>query len=91
MAKLNKKKVEEAVAVEEKELEVVDTKVEDNTSTKRLELAVGIVSRNFNLNSDYRVTKFNDKGKVVDITLEGDDFIISATIKDSDRQGMYVE
>ena len=88
MAKLSKKEnTKEEMEVIQKE----DMETHDNTSTERLELAVGIVSRNFSLGSDYRVTKFNDKGKVVDITMENDNFIISATIKDSDRQGMYVE
>lgn len=77
---------------EEKEaLEVAEQKNKDEgASTKRLELATGIVSSRFNLGDDYSVKKFDDKGKVVNMTLENDDFSINVTIKDSDRHGMYV-
>ena len=76
---------------EEKEaLEVAEQKKKDEgASTKRLELATGIVSSRFNLGDDYSVKKFDDKGKVVNMTLENDDFSINVTIKDSDRHGMY--
>ena len=57
----------------------------------RLELATSLVSSQFNLDENYKVTKFDDKGKVVNMTLENSDFIISVTVKDSDRHGMYVE
>ena len=72
-------------------LEVAEQKKKDEgASTKRLELATGIVSSRFNLGDDYSVKKFDDKGKVVNMTLENDDFSINVTIKDSDRHGMYV-
>ena len=104
MAKLNKKKeietpVEkevvngfvmneaERVAIESEEQKVKD----EGANTKRLELATDVVSKQFNLDNDYRVTKFDDKGKVVNMTLEGDNFILNVTIKDSERHGMYVE
>lgn len=66
---------------------------EDDTpdqSTERLTLAVELVKRKFNLTGDYRVVKFNDKGKVVDISLDGPDFIVSVTIKNSEMHGMYI-
>ena len=59
-------------------------------NTERLELATGIVSNQFGLDDDYRVNKFDDKGKVVKLTLENSDFVIAVTIKDSERHGMYV-
>lgn len=68
-----------------------EIKKEEGANTKRLELATGVVSRQFNLGNDYKVTKFDDKGKVVNMALENDDFILTVTIKDSDRHGMYVE
>lgn len=99
MAKLGKKKTEEVkekepvMTPEEKEaIQKEEQRVmQDSANTKRLELATGIVSRKFNLDSDFRVSKFDDKGKVVNLTLENQDFIVGVTIKDSDKQGMYVE
>lgn len=100
MSKLNKKKeaetpVEETSYMNEAEkmaIESEEQKTKDEgANTKRLELATGVVSKQFNLDNDYRVTKFDDKGKVVNMTLEGDDFILNVTIKNSDKHGMYVE
>ena len=96
MAKLGKKKTEEVKEVmttEEKEaIQKEEQRVmQDSANTKRLELATGIISRKFNLDSDFRVSKFDDKGKVVNLTLENSDFIINVTIKDSERHGMHVE
>ena len=101
MAKLNKKKEVEEIPVEETPymneaekmaIESEEQKTKDEgANTKRLELATDVVSKQFNLDNDYRVTKFDDKGKVVNMTLEGDDFILNVTIKNSDKHGMYVE
>lgn len=63
---------------------------EEGANTKRLELATGVVSKHFNLGNDYQVNKFDDKGKVVKLTLENGDFILSVTIKDSDKHCMSV-
>jgi len=64
---------------------------EDSASMmERLQLAVRVVSQKFNLDDEYRVTKFNDKGKVVDLTLENGDFVLSVTIKNSEAHGMYI-
>ena len=98
----SKKKEENTNVVEEKEPVITqeekeaikkseDKKKEDGANTKRLELATGVVSNQFNLGNDYKVTKFDDKGRVVNMTLENGDFILSVTIKDSDRHGMYIE
>lgn len=103
-SKVEETKVEEAVvetaeekepAMTQDEKEVIqkaeEKQKEDGANTKRLELATGVVSSQFNLGSDYKVTKFDDKGKVVNMTLENGDFILAVTIKDSDRHGMYVD
>lgn len=106
MAKLSsKKKADTAPAVEEtKQEEPVMTeeekeaiqkseekKKEQSADTRRLQLATNVVSSQFNLDPSYSVSKFDDKGKVVNLTLENSDFIINVTIKDSERHGMHVE
>lgn len=106
MAKLSsKKKADTIPAVEEtKQEEPVMTeeekeaiqkseekKKEQSADTRRLQLATNVVSSQFNLDPSYSVSKFDDKGKVVNLTLENSDFIINVTIKDSERHGMHVE
>lgn len=76
---------DEAVALAKDETKRFDA----SASMERLQLATRIVSEKFGLDDEYHVTKFNDKGKVVDITLEGAEFILSCTIKNSENQGMY--
>lgn len=96
---LKKKKVSEEpeeVIITEEEQEAIEQEeqrilYEVSASFERLQLATRIVSDRFGLNDDYSVTKFNDKGKVVDITLENKDFVVSCIIKNSETQGMYVE
>lgn len=106
MAKLSsKKKADTTPAVEEtKQEEPVMTeeekeaiqkseekKKEQSADTRRLQLATNVASSQFNLDPSYSVSKFDDKGKVVNLTLENSDFIINVTIKDSERHGMHVE
>ena len=106
MAKLSsKKKADTTPAVEEtKQEEPVMTeeekeaiqkseekKKEQSADTRRLQLATNVVSSQFNLDPSYSVSKFDDKGKVVNLTLENSDFIINVTIKDSERHGMHIE
>lgn len=98
-AKKKEEEVKEVVAVEEvmtqeekeaiQQAEVIEMK--EGANTKRLQLATKVVSNHFDLNPTYSVSKFDDKGKVVSLTLENRDFIISVTIKDSDKHGMNVE
>ena len=76
----------EAIVNEEKRKEE-----EEGADTQRLRLATNVVSSKFNLDSSYRVTKFDDKGTVVNLTLENENFTISVTIKDSERHGMIVD
>lgn len=68
-----------------------EIQMKEGANTKRLQLATQVVSSHFDLNPTYSVNKFDDKGKVVSLTLENRDFIISVTIKDSDKYGMNVE
>lgn len=91
--------VEETVAEKEamtkEELDIVkkneEAKAEESADTQRLQLATNLVSSKFSLDPSYSVKKFDDKGKVVNLTLENNEFIINVTIKDSDRHGMYIE
>lgn len=86
--------VEETPVVTQEEKEAVEKQEakqeEEGADTQRLRLATNLVSSKFNLDPTYRVCKFDDKGKVVNLTLENGDFIVNVTIKDSDRQGMYI-
>ena len=96
MAKLNKKKEEEKEPViTQEEKEVIQNEEErvtkESADTRRLQLATNVVSNHFNLDPSYHVNKFDDKGKVVNLSLENKDFIISVTIKDSERHGMHIE
>lgn len=101
MPKLKSKNVEienneQEVVKEETEqlapIPVNDTEeVHNVATTERLQLATNIVSSRFNLDDTFRVSKFNDKGKVVNLDLENEDFILAVTIKDGNRQGMIVE
>lgn len=77
----------EKEAVKEQENKVEET----GANTERLQLATNLVSSKFNLDDSYRVAKFDDKGKVVNLTLENGEFIVAVTIKDSDRHGMIVD
>lgn len=64
---------------------------DNSASVQRLQLATRIVSEKFGLDDEYSVTKFNDKGKVVELALENSQFIVAVTIKNSEVQGMTVE
>lgn len=77
----------EKEAVKEQEKKVEET----GANTERLQLATNLVSSKFNLDDSYRVVKFDDKGKVVNLTLENGEFIVAVIIKDSDRHGMIVD
>ena len=71
--------------------DMVEKETEASADTRRLKLATNVVSKQFNLDPSYRVSKFDDKGKVVALTLENSNFIINVTIKDSDRHNMHIE
>ena len=87
-------KQEEPVMTEEEKEAIQkseEKKKEQSADTRRLQLATNVVSSQFNLDPSYSVSKFDDKGKIVNLTLENSDFIINVTIKDSERHGMHVE
>ena len=94
MEELQNTKENDEVLTED-EVEVIQCAEQDDTEesadTRRLQLATNVVSKQFNLDPSYSLSKFDDKGKVVKLTLENKEFIIDVTIKDSDRHGMYVE
>lgn len=64
---------------------------ESGATTERLTMATRIISQQFGLDESYHVSKFNDKGKVVDLTLENEDFIVAVTIKNSEAKGMVID
>lgn len=78
---------EEKEAIQKQEAEIKEA----GANTMRLDLATSVVSKQFSLDENYKVTKFDDKGKVVNMTLENEDFIVSVTIKDSGRHGMHTD
>lgn len=90
---LKKKKAvepkEEVMTAEEIE-EDEQKRLDASASVERLQLATRIVSEKFGLDDEYHVTKFNDKGKVVELTLENSEYIVACTIKNSEAQGMYI-
>lgn len=64
---------------------------EAGASTLKLERATALISGKFNLGDDFKVTNFNDKGKVLKLTLENKDFVLSVDIKDADRHGLILD
>ena len=91
MEELQNTKENDEVLTEE-EVEAIQSAeqndTEESADTRRLQLATNVVSKQFNLDPSYSLSKFDDKGKVVKLTLENKEFIIDVTIKDSDRHGM---
>ena len=63
---------------------------ESKVSTEKMQRAIDLVSRKFNLlGGDLVVTGFVDKGTKVAVSLANADFDIAITIKDSDRYGIF--
>lgn len=83
-AMMNKPEVEAAKKSDEKALS-------SGASSERLNLLLGLVSQKFGFDDTYAVCQYNDKGKVMSITLENSDFNVAVTVKDSERHGLYVE
>lgn len=65
--------------------------IDEAASTQRMQLTTALVSRQFGLDGDYHVTKFNDKGKVIDISLENGEFRLAVTVKNSEAHGLSVD
>lgn len=106
MAKLKKNKEAEATAVVEQEVAeeknvtadeaeaIIAQQIaeeEAGASTEKLKRATALLSGKFNLDNSYHVTNFKDGGKVVNLTLENKDFVVTVQIKDSERQGLCFE
>ena len=101
---LKKKKIEQPEVVEEQnqeeevltpdEVEAIQVdekrRIDASANMERLQLATRIVSETFNLDDGYSVVAFNDKGKVVSVSLTNGDFVVSVTIKNSEAHGMYL-
>ena len=79
---------EEREVLEEQASDIAEE--ESKVSTEKMQRAVDLVSRKFNLLSgDFVVTGFVDKGTKVAVSLANADFDIAITIKDSDRYGIF--
>lgn len=63
----------------------------NEATAERLNLLLGLVSTKFGLDETYTVRQFNDKGKVISLTVENEEFSVAVTVKDSERYGLFVE
>ena len=82
--------VTEEVAEEmvEATIEYNEAEVDEDLALRRLTNATTVVKNIFHLGDDYVITKFNDKGRSVDLTLNNREFTISVTIKDTEMHGI---
>ena len=82
--------VTEEVAEEmvEATIEHNEAEVDEDLALRRLTNATTVVKNIFHLGDDYVITKFNDKGRSVDLTLNNREFTISVTIKDTEMYGI---
>ena len=79
---------EEREVLEEQASDIAEE--ESKVSTEKMQRAIDLVSRKFNLlGGDFVVTGFVDKGTKVAVSLANADFDIAVTIKDSDRYGIF--
>ena len=79
---------EEREVLEEQASDIAEE--ESKVSTEKMQRAVDLVSRKFNLlGGDFVVTGFVDKGTKVAVSLANANFDIAITIKDSDRYGIF--
>ena len=79
---------EEREVLEEQVSDIAEE--ESKVSTEKMQRAIDLVSRKFNLlGGDFVVTGFVDKGTKVAVSLANADFDIAITIKDSDRYGIF--
>lgn len=60
-------------------------------TAERLDFLLNLVSSKFGFDDTYAVRKFDDKGKVISITLENEDFIVAVTVKNGEQHGLFVE
>ena len=82
--------VTEEVAEEmvEATIEHNEAEVDEDLALRRLTNATTVVKNIFHLGDDYVITKFNDKGRSIDLTLNNREFTISVTIKDTEMYGI---
>ena len=82
--------VTEEVAEEmvEATIEYNESEVDEDLALRRLTNATTVIKNIFHLGDDYVITKFNDKGRSVDLTLNNREFTISVTIKDTEMYGI---
>ena len=79
---------EEREVLEEQVSDIAEE--ESKVSTEKMQRAIDLVSRKFNLlGGDFVVTGFVDKGTKVAVSLANANFDIAITIKDSDRYGIF--
>lgn len=97
MALKKKKEVEDSTTVVTEEVaeEMIeatknynDSVHDEDHSLRRLSNATTVVKDIFHLGDDYVITKFNDKGRSIDLTLNNPEFTISVTIKDTEVYGI---
>ena len=84
MASLKKKTEEVTEEMIEATVSHNEEVTEEDNALRRLTNATTVVKGIFHLGDDYAVTKFNDKGRSVDLTLNNREFTISVTIKDTE-------
>ena len=79
---------EEREVLEEQTSDIAEE--ESKVSTEKMQRAIDLVSRKFNLlGGDFVVTGFVDKGTKVAVSLANADVDSAVTIKDSDRYGIF--
>lgn len=60
-------------------------------TAERLDLLLNLISPRFGFDDTFTVRKFDDKGKVISVTLENPDFVVAVTVKDGDQYGLFAE
>lgn len=80
-------KLNEAEMLAEKKQE--EQKEAEGANMQRMKQTTALLSGKFNLDNEYVVKNFDDKGKVIKETLEGKDFILTITVKDSEKHNIY--
>lgn len=66
-----------------------ELKESEGANMQRMKQTTALLSDKFNLDNEYVVKNFDDKGKVIKETLEGKDFILTITVKDSEKHHIF--
>lgn len=80
-------KLNEAEMLAQKKQE--ELKESEGANMQRMKQTTALLSDKFNLDNEYVVKNFDDKGKVIKETLEGKDFILTITVKDSEKHNIF--